>query len=46
MWEIPEMMYQYNQDYIFVSDKFEKQFAFTPTPYREGVREILRLGFD
>ncbi len=46
MWEIPEMSYQYNQDYVFVSEKFEKQFDFTPTPYREGVREILRLGFD
>jgi len=46
LWEIPEMIYQYNQDYVFVSEKFEKRFSFSPMPYREGVKEILRLGFD
>ncbi|MFD1096487.1 NAD-dependent epimerase/dehydratase family protein [Salegentibacter chungangensis] len=41
MREMPEMMYQYDRDYIFRSDKFEKAFSFKPTPYREGVKKVV-----
>lgn len=41
MKEMPEMMYQYDRDYIFRSDKFEKRFGFTPTPYAEGIKQTI-----
>ena len=41
MKEIAEMMYQYNQEYVFDSSKFEKRFDFKPTPYAEGIKEIV-----
>ncbi|HKK09845.1 MAG TPA: NAD-dependent epimerase/dehydratase family protein [Bacteroidales bacterium] len=44
MREMPEMMYQYNRDYVFNSAKFEKRFDFQPTPYKEGIREVVKLG--
>ena len=33
-----EMYYQYNHDYNFNSDKFEKAFNFKPTAYRDGIK--------
>jgi nucleoside-diphosphate-sugar epimerase len=33
-----EMYYQYNHDYNFNSDKFEKAFNFTPTAYEDGIK--------
>lgn len=45
MREMPEMMYQYDRDYIFNSDKFTNQFAFEVTPYREGIREIINSDY-
>jgi nucleoside-diphosphate-sugar epimerase len=42
MREMPEMMYQYDRDYIFNSSKFEERFGITATPYQEGVRETVR----
>jgi nucleoside-diphosphate-sugar epimerase len=33
-----EMYYQYNHDYNFNSDKFEKAFNYKPTAYRDGVK--------
>ncbi|RLD52179.1 MAG: NAD-dependent dehydratase, partial [Bacteroidetes bacterium] len=45
MREMPEMMYQYDRDYIFNSDKFTNQFAFEVTPYREGIREIIKSDY-
>lgn len=45
MRETVEMMYQYDRDYIFNSDKFEKKFDFTPTPYREGIRDVVKTDF-
>jgi len=33
-----EMYYQYNHDYNFNSDKFEKAIKFTPTSYEEGTK--------
>ncbi|WP_074493079.1 NAD-dependent epimerase/dehydratase family protein [Mucilaginibacter polytrichastri] len=32
-----EMYYQYDHDYIFNSDKFEKYFNVKPTTYRDGI---------
>ncbi len=42
MREMVEMMYQYDRDYVFDSSKFEKQFNFRPTPYINGIREIVQ----
>jgi nucleoside-diphosphate-sugar epimerase len=33
-----EMYYQYNHDYNFNSDKFEKAFNFKPTAYEHGIK--------
>lgn len=46
MRELPEMMYQYDRDYIFNSEKFEKRFSFKPTPYEEGIKEIISKDFS
>jgi nucleoside-diphosphate-sugar epimerase len=43
MKEMPEMMYQYSQDYFFDSSKFDKRFNFKTTSYREGVRNTVNL---
>jgi nucleoside-diphosphate-sugar epimerase len=45
MKEMVEMMYQYDRDYIFDSSKFEKKFAFKPTPYLEGIRNIVEKDY-
>lgn len=45
MRENVEMMYQYDRDYVFNSDKFEKRFKFKPTPYQEGIREVIETDF-
>ena len=39
--EMPEMMYQYNRDYIFDSSKFDSRFNFKTTSYAEGVKSIV-----
>jgi nucleoside-diphosphate-sugar epimerase len=41
MREFPEMMYQYEQDYIFDSSKFEKRFGISATSPQEGVRAMI-----
>lgn len=41
MKEFSEMVYQYQTDYVFNSDKFNKRFNFTPTDYREGVKKTV-----
>lgn len=41
MREFPEMLYQYEQDYVFDSSKFEKRFGFGATEPEEGVRAIM-----
>jgi nucleoside-diphosphate-sugar epimerase len=41
MREMPEMMYQYDRDYIFDSSKFERRFNFRTTTYEEGVKHIV-----
>jgi len=35
-----EMYYQYDHDYIFNSDKFEKYFKVKPTGYEEGMKKL------
>lgn len=40
--ETVELLYQYEQDYNFSSEKFKKAFpSFAITPYREGITEII-----
>lgn len=45
MRESVEMMYQYERDYVFDSSKFEKRFSVKPTPYRQGIREIVEADY-
>ncbi|PSR14668.1 MAG: NAD-dependent dehydratase [Bacteroidetes bacterium] len=45
MREMPEMMYQYDRDYVFNSDKFEQRFNFIPTPYAEGIQAVVRADY-
>jgi len=37
-----EMYYQYNHDYNFNSDKFEKAFNFKPTSYQDGISHMAK----
>jgi nucleoside-diphosphate-sugar epimerase len=41
MKEFPEMLYQYEQDYIFDSSKFEKRFGIKAIAPEEGVRILV-----
>lgn len=41
MREFPEMIYQYEQDYIFDSTKFEKRFGIFATPPKEGISALI-----
>ena len=41
MKEFPEMLYQYEQDYIFDSSKFEKRFGMKAITPEEGVRILV-----
>ncbi|WP_319480457.1 NAD-dependent epimerase/dehydratase family protein [uncultured Draconibacterium sp.] len=43
--EMPEMIYQYDRDYVFNSDKFEKAFNFKPTSYEDGLKEIIKTDY-
>lgn len=45
MRELSEMVYQFDRDYIFSSSKFEKRFGIHPTPYCDGIREIVKLDY-
>ncbi len=45
MKELPEMMYQYDRDYVFNSSKFENEFIFQPTSYQEGIRQIVETDY-
>ena len=46
MSEMVEMMYQYDQDYVFDSSKFESEFEMYPTSYEEGVKEIVKQDYS
>jgi len=39
MKEFVEMLYQYDRDYVFNSNKFETRFNFSPTPYLKGIKK-------
>jgi nucleoside-diphosphate-sugar epimerase len=41
MREFPEMLYQYEQDYIFDSSKFEKHFGVLATSPEDGVKRMI-----
>jgi len=45
MKESVEMLYQYDRDYVFDSSKFEKEFDFKPTSYKEGIQNIISLNY-
>jgi nucleoside-diphosphate-sugar epimerase len=40
--ELKEMQYQYDRDYFFNSQKFEKRFSFQPTSYDQGLAIITK----
>jgi nucleoside-diphosphate-sugar epimerase len=41
MREFPEMLYQYEQDYVFDSSKFEKRFGIEATAPQDGIRNLI-----
>ena len=41
MKEFPEMVYQYENDYIFDSSKFEKRFGINATSPKDGIKRTL-----
>jgi nucleoside-diphosphate-sugar epimerase len=41
MREFPEMLYQYEHDYIFDSSKFEKRFGIMPTSPEIGIKKLI-----
>lgn len=45
MGQLTEMVYQYNRNYVFDSSKFEKRFDFKPTPYAQGIREVMESDY-
>ncbi len=46
MKETVEMLYQYDRHYVFDSSKFEKRFGIKPTPYLEGIREVIKADYS
>lgn len=46
MREMPEMIYQYDRDYVFDSSKFEKRFGIQPTSYSDGIAEIVKVDYS
>jgi nucleoside-diphosphate-sugar epimerase len=45
MKELYEMMYQYDRDYVFDSQKIEKQYGLTATPYHLGIQTIVESDY-
>jgi nucleoside-diphosphate-sugar epimerase len=45
MREFPEMLYQYEQDYIFDSSKFEKRFGIFATTPEIGIKKTIATAF-
>ncbi len=45
MKEMIEMLYQYEQDYVFDSSKFEQRFDFESTPYLTGIKKIVESDY-
>jgi nucleoside-diphosphate-sugar epimerase len=46
MRESAEMLYQYDRDYVFDSGKFEDAFQMPPTPYQEGIKQIVEADYS
>ncbi len=46
MKELAEMYYQNDRDYVFNSDKFEKNFDFKSTLYEMGIKEVVQKDFN
>ena len=46
MREMPEMLYQYDRDYVFDSSKFENRFGIHPTSYSDGIAEIVKIDYS
>lgn len=44
MKEIVEMLYQYDRDYFFNSNKFDNAFDFNKTSYADGIKNIISGG--
>ena len=42
MKEFPEMLYQYENDYVFDSSKFEHRFGIEATAPKDGIRNIIQ----
>lgn len=42
MKEFPEMLYQYENDYIFDSTKFEERFGIYATPPVDGIKRLIK----
>lgn len=40
--EFKELSYQWDREYIFDSSKFNQRFGFGPTPYHEGVKQVVQ----
>ncbi len=45
MGELVEMVYQYERDYVFDSQKFETRFKVAPTPVDEGIKTIVQTDY-
>ncbi len=45
MRELKEMMYQYEQDYVFDSSKFDEHFMLKTTPYKTGLEHVLKRDY-
>ena len=41
MRELDEMMYQYDRSYVVDSSKFSEHFGVLPTPYAQGIAEVV-----
>jgi len=39
-------LYQYDRDYVFDSGKFENTFDMRPTPYEEGIEQIVASDYS
>lgn len=39
--EVREMAYQYDRDYVFISDRFNQRFNVEPTSYEDGIRAVI-----
>jgi nucleoside-diphosphate-sugar epimerase len=46
MRELPEMTYQYTNEYFFNSSKFEQYFNSKPTPYLQGIKEVVAADYS